>query len=80
MWPFRRRLSVDFIPVVQEPSRAELPDLPRPPDGIAAVALIDSVLDGQKAHHPEDRNVELIDVLLDLRNLLRVPIIPGRSS
>lgn len=62
------------------------PAAPRPaaalrPDGTwKALALIGSVLDGQQVLEPDDRNQELIDVLLDVRNLLRVPVVPGRSS
>jgi hypothetical protein len=45
-----------------------------------AVAFIDAKLDGQQVLEPDDRNTELIDALLDLRNLLAVPAIPGRPA
>jgi hypothetical protein len=84
-----RRLSADFLPVPHEPSAAERadPDLKDFTDPTGqrysareVVAVIDSILDGQQALAPDDRNVELIDVLLDVRNLLAVPVIPGRSA
>lgn len=82
-WPFRRQLSVDFLNVPHEPSgfeRVAAAAQARHYDAATVVALIDSVLDGQQTLEPDDRNVELIDVLLDVRNLLRVPVTPGRSS
>ena len=42
--------------------------------------MIDSILEGQQTQWPEGRNTQLIDVLLDLRNMLAVPVIPGRPS
>lgn len=45
-----------------------------------AVVFIDAKLDGQQVLEPDDRNTELIDVLLDLRNVLAVPVVPGRPS
>lgn len=44
-----------------------------------ALARIRSALDAQAVLHAEDRNDELVDVLLELQTLLTVPANPGRS-
>lgn len=80
-WPWRRKLSVDFIQVPHEPSAAERAAAPAGPyTARQVVGFIDAILERQQVHWPEDRNAELIDVLLDLRNMLAVPVIPGRSA
>lgn len=78
----RARLSPDFIAVPAEPSGAELvaPAEARQFSAAQVVTLIDGHLCDQSGLLPDDRNTELIDVLLSLRNLLTVPVIPGRSS
>jgi hypothetical protein len=74
----RPRISPDFIAVPHEPSAAERAGTRYTARDV--VAFVDSILDGQQTLEPEDRNVELIDVLLDVRNLLAVPVTPGRSA
>lgn len=58
-WPWRRKLSVDILPVPHEPSAAER---------------------ARPERLPDDRNTELIDALLTIRNALTVPVNPGRIS
>lgn len=75
--PFSRRLSVDFIRVPTEPSGAQLVERFLAGD---PVELINHHLRQQSALKPEDRNIELIDALLEIRNVLTVPVIPGRTT
>ena len=79
----RRPISADFIAPVREPSGAELtawqPQARQYSAG-EVVTLIDGHLRQQSARPAEARNTELIDVLLGLRNVLTVPVIPGRTS
>lgn len=76
--PRRGRISPDFIAVPHEPSAAERTGTRHSARHV--VTYIDAILDGQKALHPEDRDTQLIDVLLDLRNMLTVPVVPRRWS
>jgi hypothetical protein len=80
-WPWRRneRLSVDFLPVVHEPSGAELTAW-QPYTARDVVGLVDGLLTGQSRLQADDRNTELIDALLQIRNALTVPVIPGRTT
>lgn len=78
---FRRKLSADFLPVPHEPSAAERAAGPAGPyTARQVVGFIDAILERQQVHWPEDRNAELIDVLLDLRNMLAAPVAPGGPS
>lgn len=80
-WPWRRKLSVDFIQVPHGPSAAERAASPAGPyTARQVVGFIDAILERQQVHWPEDRNAELIDVLLDLRNMLAAPVAPGGPS
>jgi hypothetical protein len=76
---FNRRLSPDFIAVPHEQSAAERATTGRF-SAREVVSLIDGHLADQSDLMPNDRNTELIDVLLSLRNVLTIPAIPGRPS
>jgi hypothetical protein len=71
------RAGPSCIAAPHEPSAAERA---RRYSAREVVAVIDSILEGQQTQWPEGRNTQLIDVLLDLRNMLAVPVIPGRPS
>jgi hypothetical protein len=72
-----RRLSVDILPVPHEPSAAERARPARYTER-DVVDLVDWHLTVQSERLPDDRNTELIDALLTIRNALTVPVNPGR--
>lgn len=76
----RPRLSPDFIAVPHEPSAAERAAGPGLHTSRDVVGLIDGLLRKQSELYAEDRNDELVDALLTIRNALTVPVIPGRRA